>query len=151
MIVFKREFYDDVVEDIKPLILEHWNEIALHKDKILLNPDFRRYKLIENSGKLTIITARKETELVGYSIFFLGEHIHYKHCFVATNDVLFLTKKERKGSCGIRLIKESERILKELGAKRLLFHVKPNKDFSPILARCGYVVEEIIMGKLLGD
>ena len=121
------------------------------KDTIKLNPDFDRYLKLEKKNLLVIITCREDTTLIGYSIFFLYKHLHYQDHLFASNDVLFLIKSARKGRQGIKLIRESERILKTLGVLRLSFHVKPKNDFSPILSRIGYGKEEIIMGKLLGE
>ena len=146
----QRETCAQIIEDIKPLIVRHWREIALHQDEVPLDPDYAKYKKLEAAGALCIVSCRRDAALVGYSIFFLNRHIHYKGCFMASNDVLFLDAPERKGTAGLKLIRESERILEGLGVKRVIWHIKPKHDFSPILRRFGYEQEEIIMGKLLG-
>lgn len=151
MITFQRENCAQVIQDIQPLLVQHWEEVANYKDVIKLNPDFDKYLDLEKKNLLVIITCREDTTLIGYSVFFLYKHIHYQDHLFASNDVLFLIKCARKGRQGIKLIRESERILKTLGVLRLSFHVKPKNDFSPILSRIGYGKEEIIMGKLLGE
>jgi hypothetical protein len=68
---------------------------------------------------------------------------------VATNDVLFLIKRVRTGTTGIKLIKYSEQRMKELGATKMTWHIKHANDIRPILHRMGYVDEDIIVGKML--
>lgn len=147
-IVIRRESWWDCIKDAEPILVDHWREVALYQEKIPLEPDYSRYVAAENQGRLVIVTARKDGELVGYSVFILHRHIHYKNCLVASNDVIYL-KPEYRGVIGARLILKSEAILTELGVDRMTWHVKPKHDWSPILERMGYDHEEIIMGKLL--
>lgn len=148
---FAVERVDDVVSEIEPLIRLHYEEIASFKDKIPLDPDFDRYRTLEAAGALVIITARRHGKLVGYSILFLMPHAHYKSTVFAMNDIVFLHPEERSGGTGVRLFKESERVVRERGAQLISWHIKPINDFSPVLARMGYVHHEIIMAKLLED
>ena len=149
-ITIQRESVNQCIDDIQPLLKKHWQEVALHQDIIALDPDYDRYRAIETAGKLVVIAARDGQILIGYSVFVLHNHIHYIDCFMATNDVLFLDKEYRKGTtAGIRLLRESEAILKGLGVHRVMWHIKPKNDWSAILSRMGYEQEEIIMGKLL--
>ena len=150
-ITFIKETYTNVIEDIKPLLENHWQEVANYKDKVPLKPDFNKYQTLEKNKVLVIVTCRDNEKLVGYSIFFLSKHLHYTTCLVASNDILFLDKTYRKGRTGIKLIQESERLLKNMGVNRIIWHIKPKNNFSPILIRMGYIQEEIIMGKFLGD
>lgn len=145
------ERYADVIGDIKPLLELHWQEIASFKDRVPFDPDYERYQAIEEAGALLIIAARRHGLLVGYSIFFLGPHPHYKSTIFAANDIVFLLPGERSGGLGVRLFKESERIAFERGARFISWHIKPINDFSPLLARLGYSHHEIIMAKPLGD
>ena len=78
MIKFGVERYSQVNEDIKELIKLHYDEIAVNKEDIPLDPDWDRYKLLDDKGLIMIITARDEGRLVGYSIFFISNHLHYK-------------------------------------------------------------------------
>ena len=75
-IKYQQEFLHSVVEDIKPLLEEHWEEVALNKDKIKINPDWEAYFSLESQGKLDIFTARDEGVLVGYFVVFVYPHIH---------------------------------------------------------------------------
>lgn len=146
---FAVEKYEDVIGEIRPLLELHYEEIASFRDKVPLDPDYERYRQAEEMGRLLIIAARREGALVGYSIFFLSPHMHYQSTVFAMNDIVFLHPDERSGGTGVRLIKESERIVRERGAALISWHIKPVNDFSPLLERLGYVHHEIIMAKLL--
>ena len=151
MINFDVEKYAQVNEDIKELIKLHYEEIAVNKDVIPLDPDWDKYKHLCDSGLLVIITARDESKLIGYSIFFITNHLHYKSTKYANNDLLYLHPDYRAGMLGIRLIKQSEKILKEKKVDKILWHIKFNKDFRIILHRLGYVDEDVIVGKIIKD
>ena len=151
MIKFDIEKYSQWGEDIKELTKLHYDEVAVNKDVIPLDPDWDRYKYLCDNNLLLCITARDEKKLVGYSIFFITKHIHYKSTTYATNDVLYLHPNYRKGSLGLKLIKISEKFLKEINADKILWHIKFNKDFRSILHRLGYVDEDVIVGKIIKD
>lgn len=149
---YKVERASEIVNELKHLFELHWEEIANYKSEIPLKPDYGKYQILEDKNCLLLVTCRNnENSIVGYSLFFISNHIHYQSCVVAGNDLLFLHKDYRKGRVGINLIKESERFLKEMGVQKITWHIKPNHDFSPILVRMGYMQEEFIMGKLLGE
>jgi hypothetical protein len=143
------ELLVDIVTEVQDLLQQHYVELTLNKQVIRLNPDWDRYFKLAEEGKFITVTARMKKELVGYSGFFLDQHIHYRDIKVATNDVLFLRKDLRQGMSGVRLLKYSEKVMKELGANKITWHVKHRNDFRPILHRMGYVDEDIIVGKLL--
>ena len=157
MIHIARESIRTCLDEAKPLLAKHWREVALYQDDVPLDPDFDRYLRCDADGTMLTLTARDDGRLIGYSVFILFQHIHYRSCLVATNDVLFLDRDYRSGTtAGIRLLRESEAELSRerdrRGAEqiRVVWHVKPKNDWSPILARLGYMQEEIIMGKLIG-
>jgi hypothetical protein len=150
VITIQREIISGCINGVLPLLAMHWEEVALHKEKVQLDPDLDRYREFERSNALRIFTARDGEILIGYSVFIVQKHLHYNGCLIAANDVLFLHKEYRGGTtAGLRLIKESERMLREDGVMRCIWHIKPKNDWSAILARLGYEQEEIVMGKLL--
>jgi hypothetical protein len=145
----QKELLASFRSELELLLVDHYEELTLNKHKVKLNPDWNRYFELERQGKLHLFTLRDQTELVGYSVFFLDTHIHYKDLMVATNDIIYLKKSDRLGTSGIRLIKYSEQQMKLLGADKITWHVKLSQDFRPILHRMGYMDEDIIVGKIL--
>ena len=136
-------------DDMQSLLVEHWAEVAHDKDEIKLEPDRSRYEAMERDGKLLAIAAREDGQLIGYSVFFMTHHIHYKHSLLGINDVLFVTKEHRGTRAGLMLIRESEKQLKEFGVIKAVWHVKPSNDWSEVLIRGGYKTLETCYGKLL--
>lgn len=137
-------------DDMQGLLVEHYSEIAQDKTHIPLAPNRARYEGLERDGKLLAIACRSpDGAMIGYSVFFINDHIHYDQTLFAINDVLFVTRSMRKTRAGMLLIDASEAQLKALGVKKIMWHIKPDYDWSNILTRRDYGVSETIYGKLL--
>ena len=139
-----------VFEEIEELIKLHYDEVALHKDFMKLDPDWPRYHALEQSEKLIMFTIRDEDKLIGYSAFFIDQHLHYKGSKIAINDVVFLHPDYRNISVGSALIKFCDEELSKMGETKITWHVKFSNDFRHILKALGYVDEEIVCGKIAG-
>jgi GNAT superfamily N-acetyltransferase len=148
-ITYQQEFLDTVEKDIKPLIEEHWEEIALNKSVIKLNPDWEAYHSLEDNGILKVFTARSDKELIGYFVVLIRNHIHYKDHIFAANDVLFLKQEYRKGLTGAKLMKFAEKCLKEDGVSVLVVNTKRHKPFDGLLEWLGYSHVENVYSKYL--
>jgi len=149
MITFNIEPVLKCKDEMLSLLDEHYEELTLNKHVVKLNPNWNEYDRREKSGKFVYLTARDDGKLVGYSAWFVDYHIHYADLKVAMNDVIFLKKEYRQGMAGIKLIKYSEKIVKELNVNKIAWHIKESNDFRPILQRMGYIEEDIIVGKIL--
>ena len=150
-IKYQQEFLHSVQDDIKPLLEEHWEEVALNKDKIKINPDWEAYFSLESQGKLDIFTARDEGVLVGYFVVFVYPHIHYKDHLFAKNDLIYLSPSHRKGFTGIRLIKFAEKCLKEDGVSVLVVNTKNRRPFHKVMQFLGFTPEDVEYSKYIGD
>ena len=142
MVAYQVERFLSVMGEIKPLLEQHWQEIAVHKDRFPLNPDYEKYEIMDKMGILHIVTAREDGVLIGYFISFVMPHLHYRDCIFAMNDILFIAKKHRHGSLGTKLIYHAKEELKKIGAHRLCLHVKIDHDFGPLLERMGFECTE---------
>ena len=152
MITYQQEFLATVRKDAKELIKDHWEEIAVNKDTIKLNPDWKYYSELEKQRKFKVFTARtQEGKLVGYFATVVSWNPHYKDHLFAVNDVLFLHKDYRLGFTGIKLIKFAEQCLKEDGVSVLSINTKVHAPFDPIMNRLGYSNTERVYTKTLGD
>ena len=147
MIDLGTEKIADVAGEIDSLLAMHYDEIAADKHLIKLDPDWGKYESLERDDSLRIFTARHEGKLIGYSVFFLAWHPHYKSNLFAQNDILYLHPDHRKGRDGIRLIHYSEEQLKKDRVDKIMWHVKVKNDWRKILARMGYVEQDVIMAK----
>jgi GNAT superfamily N-acetyltransferase len=144
------ESVHEVAAEAGPLLEAHYREVAHYQDKVALAPIWEQYKQLERKGDFILMCARKDGELVGYAGWFVRMHPHYAGCMIGANDVIYLKPEHRRGRVGLRLITESEYLLKVLGVDRVTWHVKPSLDWSPILKRLGYQLEEMVYGKYTG-
>jgi GNAT superfamily N-acetyltransferase len=149
MITYQQESLVTTKEDARPLLEKHWEEIALNKDTIKLNPDWDAYADLEDAGILKIFTARSDGNLIGYFVVFVRSHIHYKDNLFAYNDILYLDKDYRKGFTGAKLMKFAEKCLKEDGVSVLVVNTKRHKPFDVLLSWLGYKHIENIYSKVL--
>ena len=148
---FAQEFLDDVVDEIKPLLTAHWEEIAVRQSQIKLNPDWERYKALEGCAALRIFTARDAGQLVGYFVAIVCAGLHYKDHIFATNDVLFLRQSHRKGLTGLKLLKFAETCLKADGVSVLQINTKTHQPFDVLLERLGFTCIERNYSKWISD
>ena len=149
----QEDFSDAFYEEVYPLFEKHWEEIASDKDKIPLSPDYDKYYLLQDHELLKIVTCREESthELVGYTFSILSTHLHYKETMVAENDLIFVLPEHRHGWLGYRLIKETEKILKQAGCVVLQMRVKTTNDFGKVVERLGYQHSETLYRKYIGE
>jgi hypothetical protein len=150
---FQREKADPVLfSELKPLLEEHWEEIAHYKD-IPLEPDWDMYARLEDSGNMRVYTARIDDggidhgKLVGYAVFFIKNNIHYKSSKQASQDILFISKNRR--GLGGRFILWCDEQLKNDGVQAVYHHVKQAHNFGPLLERFGYQLVDLIYARRL--
>ena len=151
MVNYQQEFLTSVVDDIKPLIKSHWDEIALNQDRIKLNPDWDAYQNFEDQDRLRIFTSRDKDELVGYFVVIIGVNIHYKDHLFASNDIIYLSPNHRKGFTGIRLIKLAEKCLREDGISVLTINTKVHQPFDKLMDFLKFNKIERVYSKYVGD
>jgi len=151
MVIVQCELYTDVVEDLKPLFEKHWEEVAICKEKIKLNPDYAKYKAMQGTGMLAMFTARDEGRLVGYSVFFMMPHMHYQDHTFAMNDIIFLLPEYRDTMIGAELVTFAEAQLKTVGVSYISYHFKAHLPFGKGFKFLGYDHAENMFGKYVGD
>ena len=91
MIKYNVEKMFDIVEELKTVIPEHYDELSVTKG-YELDPDWDRYFHLEQAKSLSVITCRQNDILIGYIIFFITPHLHYKQCLTAFEDIYFIKK-----------------------------------------------------------
>lgn len=150
MITYQEEALADCLEEMKPLLESHWEEIAIHKEVVKLDPDYDKYLLLDNMGMLHVLTVRDEGVLIGYFISFIQPHMHYKSTIYAVNDILYLDKEYRKGLTGYKMFKRAEELLTEIGVDVIVIHSKVNKDFKSLMDKLGFNMVENTYSKFVG-
>lgn len=150
MITYQIDTAERILTEGIHLFIEHYKDIALYQDKIQLNPDVVRYMALEESGVLIPISVREDGALIGYSVTILLPSLHYKEHTYAMNDVIFISKEHRKGTVGIKLIKYTEKILKEKGISVYCINSKVHAPFFKVLERLGFTDSEHQYTKYIG-
>lgn len=152
MLTFKEEPLKEVEAELRGLLKAHWEEVALNRDAIPLDPNWEEYYEIERLGMLSVLTVRDEGSLIGYYITFIKYHIHYKTTLCAFSDIFFLLKPYRSGRTALRLFREHEKAMKAHGVRQIITRHKLHvNDIGNLLEFDGHEQIEATYSKLLGD
>lgn len=144
-------FSKEVYNEIYPLLEEHWTEIATDKT-VKLDPDFDNYQLLQDTGHLHTLLCRNElNQIIGYIVTFLMPHMHYKNTLYAQNDLIYIHPDHRRGSLAARMLKVFEEHMKEKGVDIIQMHVKVAFEFGAMLTRVGFMHEENVYRKKIGN
>ena len=137
----------ELLEEVKPLLEKHWEEIAHYKD-IPLDPDYDMYLKGQQVGMIHAYVARDgDGKVIGYAVYVVRPNIHYKKCLTATEDIIYIDP-ERRG-VGLFLIKWCDEQLKLLGVQMVTHHIKFAHDWSKALMRLGYEKTDMQLCKRL--
>lgn len=148
---FQKEKIDGLQQELEPLLQAHWEQIALNKDKIKLNPAWDEYIQFNNLGLIHFYTVRDKQELVGYFCVVVTKSLHYKDHIFATCDIIYVKQDKRAGMTGYKLIKFAEQDLKKLGVSVLGINTKIHAPFDKLLNRMDYNLTERLYTKYIGE
>lgn len=150
MITTHIESFEARLDELRPLLPLHYEELALNQDKVPLSPQYNVYIERERAGGLLFVTLRDAGELVGYFIGFIAPGLHYSTCLTCTMDIFFLRKDKRTGSAGVRLFRFVEDELRRRGVQRWFMGSKVKADASALFKRIGAEPVETYYSKWLG-
>ena len=151
MITYQLEDLNDMLEELKPLLEDHYLEIAMYQEHIKLNPCYDTYKELQKSGVLKVYTARDGDKLVGYSLYFLKTNLHYSDHIYAVNDIVYIDKDIRGGVVAFDMLAFAEDSLIDHGVSVITMHMKTFAAFETLMECLSYDRAEIIYTKYLGD
>jgi hypothetical protein len=133
-------------DEALPLLFAHWKEVAHYQD-IELTPDRARYDLLERNGALRTFTARTETgTLIGYALFCVASHLHYRQVLQAQQDVIYI-QPDQRGTMPIRFFKFCEDQLFGEGVDVICHHTKAAHSFGKIVERHGFELMDVLYVK----
>jgi len=138
-----------VIPELEKLFPAHYEELCVTKE-YPYEPDWDSYKRMAEAGLVRCITCRADEVLIGYIVFIVTPHLHYKSCKTAIEDVYFINKEYRKGRIGIKLFQYAEKVLKERGVNRIVMHTKLHLDNSRLFEYLGYKYTDKVFSKMLG-
>lgn len=146
---FQREKAHDFIPKHADLFALHWGEVGHFRD-IPLDPDFEKYKKLEEIGNLRIYSVTdQDDETIGYCFFVLGNNLHYRKSLQANQDIIFI-HPERRGF-GKTFINWCDNELRKEGIQVVFQHVKAKKElnFSPLLEKLNYELMDLIYARRL--
>jgi hypothetical protein len=149
MIEYKDDDWLENLDGLKEIIGAHYDELSVNK-QFPLDPAWEHYEAHLNAGSLKFITCKEDGVLIGYIIYFVQPHLHYKTMLTAFEDIYFLKKEHRKGRTGIRMFQFAEKVLKEMGVHRVIYSTKVHSDNTSLLEYLGFKMTDKIFGKMLG-
>ena len=150
-VTFATEQWPDCLPELVQLWPAHWHEVAMHQDRIPLDPNYVEYERAYGSGQLHLTAVRDQGRLVGYLTAIVRPHLHYAHSLSAFYDLYYVLPSHRRGMVGVRLFTEAEKALKARGVERLFTGTKLSKDASAIFERLGWEPAERLFVKWIGD
>jgi len=151
-IVISEEPLSLCLDEMKPIFDSHWQEIALYKNHIKLNPDYEKYLFMAENGLLSVYTARNEGEIIGYAVFFISPHLHYKDHVYANNDIVYIAKEFRKSGLAVKLFTYAEKELKaNYKVDVVSVSMKNAFPFYDLMEYLGFECIETIYSKFIGE
>lgn len=150
MITYQTEKFKDCIDEAKPLLMKHWDEVACDKENVPLNPDYDQYQRLCDAGVLHIVTARDDGVLVGYASWLVAVNLHYKQLVFGEIDIFFLSAECRRGLVGYKLLSKSDEYLASIGVNKIVSKDKIAHGLGPIFKRLGYEAIETVYLKTVG-
>ncbi len=140
--------YDAFLADAREMISAHWAEVGSHRDVLHLDPDHDRYRALQRSGVLHILTASSGGALAGYLFVLIAPHPRDRQATVAKDDIFYVRPEFRRERVGVKLLIEALRYL-EGRAHIVFFTEKARREGGGYLERFGFEPQETTYGKVL--
>lgn len=144
MTVFARETPESVLDEIRPLAVDHYRELAAWRD-VPYDPDFEVYL---GNPNVRLFTVRDSGVLIGYSVWFLCAERYSRNVVAAIEDAIYLDPEFRGRTIGYRFIQYCE---DELGeeADIVYHHVNVSRDWSRVLEQMGHELVDVTYARRL--
>lgn len=149
MITAQVESFMAQLDELKPILPTHYEELALDKDDCPLDPRYDVYERMEAAGELLFVTLRQRGALIGYFIGFVHPGLHYQTVLTCHMDIFYVHPEHRGNGGGQILFAEVERELKRRGVTRWFVGAKLHLDASWLFERLGFRRIEVYYSKVL--
>lgn len=136
-------------QNVDEMLQNHWKEVALDQELMKLDPDYERYRKLVEQNALVVITAREDDKMIGYAIYFLARHLHYKTLLMALEDIHYIDPTHRNQGVGSAMLAKGEEVLKGLGVCYVHLRKKAKSEETNLYADLGYSPIETVWGKRL--
>lgn len=135
------ERIEDIVDEIRPLHEQHYNETEVLYLDTPFQPDYSQYIGLEKDQRFVLFTVRSGWHLVGYLQYYVFQDLHTSGVLQAREDALFLTEAVRGRKIAPMLLNFAEEALRLLGCSYVGMSSKGpvgGPEIGPFLERKGY-------------
>lgn len=150
-ITYQVEKYSDVRESITPLGEANFLEGDARNACADIDIDWDLYDSLEEAGSAILITARKDSVLVGYLSLSMATHPHIKDFIQASSDALYVAPECRGSDVGGGLLLAAEHALREAGVDWISLFFRNKEVSKNLMERLYYEQTDVVFGKSLGD
>lgn len=151
MLTAAPEAFPAFLEEVKPLLPEHYAELALNQDRVPLAPQYDEYLRRDSLGMVLTIALRDAGALVGYFVGFVAPGLHYSTCLTLQLDIFWIHPDHRGQKGGVMLFKAMEAEAKRRGVQRLFVGSKTHLPADYLFEKLGYVKVESVYSAMLED
>lgn len=151
MMTFSVESLTENLDYLKPMFPLHWQELALNKDEVPLDPQYDIYLTRDARGEVMFVAGREAGQIMAYFVGFVAPGLHYRTCLTLTMDIFWVKPEYRGKSAGIRLFKTVEAEARRRGVQRMFMGSKLHKDAGWLFEKLDYKPVETYYSKLLGE
>lgn len=133
--------------EIKPLLMLHWNKLALNKDKVPLDPQYETYLIRDARDEVLFISLRDKGKMIGYWVAFIAPGLHYKTCLTHTMDIWNVLPEYEMTMAPLILFRAVEREIKRRGVNRSFIGEKLHRPSGRLFKAFGYEPVETYYSK----
>lgn len=138
-----------VVDEIKPNVARHYEEMTDGDDYGVPDIDWDSYLAASVAGHIKVVTMRDDGKLVGYGAFTVGFNPRYKTILEATSDGIFIEKPYR-GKYAQQFLRKCDFYLIMLGVREINYTLSDER-IGKLLARNGYKQKYKVYGVTYGQ
>jgi GNAT superfamily N-acetyltransferase len=139
------------VEELKPLLPAHWEELGIYKADMPLDPNWEIYRAIEEMGQLIYVPLRNDGDLIGYFIGTITPGLHYKTTLTCKMDILLVLPEYRHGKAGTILFGAVKAELNRRGVKLWWVGSKSHHPIEGFYESLDFTLQETHWTLWLGD
>lgn len=151
MLTTQIESFTQLQPQLKDIFPKHWEELALNRDKVPLDPMYEVYFDRDARGEVLLVTLREVGEICGYFIGFINPGLHYRTCLTCIMDIFYVKPEHRNKRGGVKLFKAVETELKRRGVQRIYVGSKDHKPSGRLFEMLGYTQIETYYSKWIGE
>ncbi len=153
MITAQVEPYADCLAELVALYPQHWEDLALDKDKCeaALDPMWNIYGERDASGHVLLVTLRESGTLVGYFLGFVAPGLHYRRCLTYHMDIFYVVRSARGRFGGKRMMRVLISECRRRGVKRMFVGEKLHRPAGRLFVAMGFAPVETMYSLWLED